>query len=207
MEDIEVRPPTLLLRWWWDGGGQVAPELWSPQVVSISPPPLPVQDTAWSTRYSIVRFRMVKIWIPQNTFFSWFFTGRAFIMVYYIIKLVLAFQFDLQNPLKQPIMWIFEKWKIIVFGQNYDIFWPKGGLKPCIIMYLGNIHNMFLDTVTFGNFLHFLGRKAIFHKVHFIQKWSVTPNKIFGCVKNDFLLYNPKLVFFTEFNPDMSNKQ
>ena len=28
----------------------------------------------------------------------------------------------------------------------------------------------------------------------------MTPNTIFGCVKNDFLLYNPKLVFFTEFN-------
>ena len=72
-------------------------------------------------------------------------------MVYYIIKLVLEFQFDLQNPLKQPKMWIFEKWKIIVFGQNYGIFWPKGDLKPCIIMYLGNIHNMSLIPVTFGN--------------------------------------------------------
>ena len=41
------------------------------------------------------------------------------------IKLVLEFQFDLKNPLKQPEMWIFEKWKIIVFGQNYGIFWPK----------------------------------------------------------------------------------
>ena len=73
-------------------------------------------------------------------------------MVKYIIKLVLEFQFDLQNPLKQPKMWIFEKWKIIVFGQNYGIFWPKGDLKPCIIMYLGNIHNMSLVPVTFGNF-------------------------------------------------------
>ena len=85
-------------------------------------------------------------------------------MVYYIIKHVLEFQFDLQNPLKQPKKSIFEKWKIIVFGQNYDIFWPKGGLKPCIIMYLGNIHNMSLVPVTFGNFFfqilqkwHFLG--------------------------------------------------
>ena len=110
------------------------------------------------------RFRMVKIWFPQNTFFRWFFTWRAFIMVYYIIKLVLEFQFDLQNPLKLPKIRIFEKWKIIVFGQNYDIFLPKGGLKPCIIMYLGNIHNMSLVPVTFGNFFfqilqkwHFLG--------------------------------------------------
>ena len=112
----------------------------------------------------ICRFRMVKKWFSQNTFFSWFFTGRAFIMVYYIIKLALEFQLDLQNPLKQPKMWIFEKWKIIVFGHNHDIFWPKGNLKQCIIMYLGNIHNMSLVPVTFRNFFfqilqkwHFLG--------------------------------------------------
>ena len=46
-------------------------------------------------------------------------------MVYYIIKLVFEFPFDLQNSLKQPKMLIFEKWKIIVFGQNHGIF----GLK------------------------------------------------------------------------------
>ena len=57
-----------------------------------------------------------------------------------------------------------EKWKIIVFGQNYGIFWPKGDLKPYIIMYLCNIHIMSLVSVTFGNFFfqilqkwHFLG--------------------------------------------------
>ena len=43
-------------------------------------------------------------------------------------------------------------------------------------------------------------KKAFFQKVHFIQKWSVTPNTIFEWVKNDFLFSNPKLVFFTEFN-------
>ena len=47
----------------------------------------------------------------------------------------------------------------------------------------------------------FFGQKeAFFQKVHFIQIWSVTPNTIFECIKNDFLLYNLKLVFFTEFN-------
>ena len=71
---------------------------------------------ASSYSHVMTRFRMVKIWFPQNTFCSWFFTWRAFIMVYYIIKLVLEFQFDLQNPLKQPKMWNFERWKIIVFG-------------------------------------------------------------------------------------------
>ena len=39
-------------------------------------------------------------------------------MVYYIIKLVLEFQFDLQNPLKLPKIRIFGKWKIIVFRKS-----------------------------------------------------------------------------------------
>ena len=43
-------------------------------------------------------------------------------------------------------------------------------------------------------------KKAFFQKVHFIQIWSVTPNTIFECIKNEFLLSNPKLVFLTEFN-------
>ena len=81
-----------------------------------------------------------------------FFTGGAFIVIRHILKLVLQFQFDLQSPLKQPKMLIFEKWKNMVFGPNYGIFWPKGDLKPCIRMYLGNIHNMSLVPVTFGNF-------------------------------------------------------
>ena len=61
-----------------------------------------------------------------------FFTGRAFIVIRHILKLVLQFQFDLQSPLKQPKMLIFEKWKNMVLGPNYGIFWPKGDLKPCI---------------------------------------------------------------------------
>ena len=112
--------------------------------------------------WKIIRFRMVKIWFPQNTIFSWFFTGRAFIMVSYIIKLVLTFQFDLQNPLKQPKMWILEKWKIIGFGQNYGIFWPKGDLKQCIMMYFGYIHFMSLVPVNFRNFYS-----------QILQKWPI----------------------------------
>ena len=46
-------------------------------------------------------------------------------------------------------------------------------------------------------------KKAFFQKVHFIQKWSVTPNTIFESIKKDVWLYNPKLVFFTEFNLNM----
>ena len=46
------------------------------------------------------------------------------------MKLVLKFQFDLQNPLTQPKILIFEKWKIIVFGHNYGIFLLKGDQKP-----------------------------------------------------------------------------
>ena len=48
-------------------------------------------------------------------------------------------------------------------------------------------------------------KKAFFQRFHFIQKWSVTPNTIFECVKNDFLLYYQKLVFFTEFNLHIEN--
>ena len=33
----------------------------------------------------------------------------------------------------------------------------------------------------------------------------MTQNKIFQCIKNNFLSSNPKLVFFTEFNLSMSN--
>ena len=133
--------------------------------VSSSPP------TIRSRHIDMLRFRMVKVWFPQNAFFSLYFTGRAFIMVYYIIKLVLEFQFDLQNPLKQPKMWIFEKWKIIGFGQNHDFFWPKGDLKLCIIMYLGNIHNMSLVPVTFGNFFF-----QILQKWHFLGKIEKSQN-------------------------------
>ena len=41
---------------------------------------------------------------------------------------------------------------------------------------------------------------TFFQKVHSIQKCSVTQNTVFQCIKNNFLLSNPKLVFFTEFN-------
>ena len=168
----------------------------------------------------------METWFPQNTFFIWFFTGRAFIMVYYIIKLVLEFQFDLQNPLKQPKMWIFEKWKIVVFGQNYGIFWPKGDLKSCIIMYLGNIHNMSLVPVTFGNFFSNPPKMALFGLNWEESKWpghfcsivlyffaskigvKLPPEKkvpwhrrwAFQYVKNIFLLSYPKLIFFNKFN-------
>ena len=42
-------------------------------------------------------------------------------------------------------------------------------------------------------------KKAFFQKVHFIQKWSVTQNTVFQCIKKYFLLSHPKLVFFTRF--------
>ena len=88
----------------------------------------------------------------DTAFFMLFFTGRAFIVIRHTLKLALEFQFYLQNPFKQPKKSIFEKWKIIVFGQNHGNFWPKGDLKPCKITYLGIIHNMSLIPVTFGNF-------------------------------------------------------
>ena len=64
------------------------------------------------------RFTMVKKWFPQNTFFSWFFTGRAFIMVYYIIKLDLGISIGPPKPLKTAKNVSF--WKM----ENYS-FWPK----------------------------------------------------------------------------------
>ena len=47
----------------------------------------------------------------------------------------------------------------------------------------------------------FLGQKmTFFQKVHFIQKCSVTQNTVFQNVKNNFLLSQNKLVFFTILN-------
>ena len=124
------------------------------------------------TYFLITRLYSVKIWFSKNAFFILCFTGRAFIMVKINIKLVLEFQFDFKKPLNQPEMWIFEKWKIIAFVQNYGIFWPKGDLKPCIIMYLGNIHNMSLVIVTFGNFFfQILQKMALFGLNWEESKW------------------------------------
>ena len=92
-------------------------------------------------------------------------------MVYNILKLVLEFRFDHQNPVKQPKMWIFEKWKFLVFSQNYGIFGPKGDLKPCIIMYLGNIHNMSMVQVTFGIFFFQILKMALFGLNWGESKW------------------------------------
>ena len=49
-----------------------------------------------------------------------------------------------------------------MFDQNYGIFWLKGDLKPCIIMYVGNIHNMLLVLVTFRNFFSDPPKMALF---------------------------------------------
>ena len=57
----------------------------------------------------INRLNLVKTWFSKNTFFILFFTGRPFIMVNYIIKLVLEFQFAMQNPRKQTKMLIFQR--------------------------------------------------------------------------------------------------
>ena len=64
---------------------------------------------------------------------------------------------------------------------------------------LGRVSNchFFQKNAFFGQ------KKAFFQKVHFIEKCSVTKNTIFQCIKNNFLLSNPKLVFFTEFNLPM----
>ena len=51
----------------------------------------------------------------------------------------------------------------------------------------------------------FFGQKMTFFQNDcFIEKWSVTQNTTFKCIKNIFLLSNQELVFFTEFNLSMT---
>ena len=45
----------------------------------------------------------------------------------------------------------------------------------------------------------FFGQKIFFQKVNFIQNLLRTQNTVFHWVKNNFMLSNPKLVFFTRF--------
>ena len=141
---------------------------------------------------------------------SWFFTWRAFIMMLYC-KNCLGTSIWPLNPLKQPKCEFF-KWKIIVFAQNHGIFWPKGDLKPCTMIYLGNIHNMswlqslqklFLQILQNGTFWAKLRRfkmactlactkwqkKGIFSKIHFLQNVQCPkiqsfqwPKIIFCCI-------------------------
>ena len=70
----------------------------------------------------ITRLNLVNTWFSQNTFFIVFFTGTAFILVNYIIKLVLEYQFNLQNPRKQTKMWIFETNKNPLFNISLGMF-------------------------------------------------------------------------------------
>ena len=68
---------------------------------------------------AIVRFRMVKKLFPQNTFFSWFFTARAFI-IYSLLyhKTCLGISIGPLKHLKTAKNVNF--WKM----ENYS-FWPK----------------------------------------------------------------------------------
>ena len=70
------------------------------------------------------------------------------------------------------------------------VYWHQRGAARC---WVSNCH-FFLKNAFFGQ------NKAFFQKVNFIQKYSVTQNTICQCIRNNFLLSNPKLVFFTEFN-------
>ena len=54
-----------------------------------------------------------------------FFTGGAFIVIRHTLKLVLDFQFDLQNPLKQPKMGIFENGKFKFLAKIMAFFGQK----------------------------------------------------------------------------------
>ena len=75
----------------------------------------------------------------------------------------MEYQFNLQNPRKQTKMWIFETNKNPFFNISLGIFQQKWGQKPCIMMYLGNIHFMYMIPVTFGNFFF-----------QIFQKWPIS---------------------------------
>ena len=115
---------------------------------------------------------------------SWFFTWRAFIMILYC-KNCLGTSIWPLNPLKQPKCEFF-KWKIIVFAQNHGIFWPKGDLKPCTIIYLGNIHNMSWLQSLQKLFLQILQNGTFWAKLRrFKMAWTFLPNSAhFFCFKN-----------------------
>ena len=72
--------------------------------------------------YIIPRLNLVNTWFSHNKFFIFFFTGTAFILFNYIIKLVLEYQFNLQNPRKQKKMWIFETNKNPLFNISLGMF-------------------------------------------------------------------------------------
>ena len=76
-------------------------------------------------RLTIGRLNLVKIRFSENAFFIFFFTGGAFIIVNHIIKLVLEFQFALQNPRKQQKCGFLKIIKITVFNKNWGIFIKK----------------------------------------------------------------------------------
>ena len=149
---------------------------------------------------SIARFRMVKKWFPQNTFFSWFFTGRAFIMVYYIIKLDLEFQLDLQNPLKQPNMWIFfsNPPKMALFGLNWEESkWP-GHFCPAVPTFFASKIGVKLPpekkvpwhrrwaALGRGSNCHFCQKKCIFRTENDIFSKSSFSTKMFSDPKYSF---------------------
>ena len=72
-------------------------QIWSASAVNVEPSPT-------VRAVLMLRLNLVKIWFSENAFFIFFFTGRAFIIVNYIVKLVSEFLFDLRNPRKQPKM-------------------------------------------------------------------------------------------------------
>ena len=76
-----------------------------------------------------------------------------------------------------------------------------------MVYYVSNLSwNFNLTKLPFLSKNAFFGqKKAFFQKVHFIQKCSVTQNAVFQCVKNNFLLAEKKLIFFTILNLTILN--
>ena len=67
--------------------------------------------------YRMPTSALKKIWFPQNTFFIWFFTGGAYIMVYYILKLGLELGI---NYSFWPKLWHFlaKRWSKTMYNNN-----------------------------------------------------------------------------------------
>ena len=116
--------------------------------------------------------------------------------------------FFFSNPPKMALFglnWEESKWPGHFCSKVLNFFASKIGVKlppekkvpwhwRCAALCWGSNCHFCQKNAFFGQ------KKAFFQKVHFIQKCSVTQNTVFQCVKNNFLLSQKKLIFFTILN-------